>query len=237
MTVEATENTQQGVSDKKEETLNQPKESSDKIVGFIVIALLIYCMYWVWNWAFGDEQLYKPKSQVKTDISKMIDNGADLDSLKHYFSSNFDQEWGLLYRWNNKKSKHYTKDTSLLTVLKDIKNQNYLKDSIETSKTTATSTLIAEYQERNPFDDLEVHQKDMFDNIRVKLGEKYPVVANDLNKLSDEILQKNKLVTQYLSDSQTSLGISIASLAFGVGLPILSMLFSRRKLFSKIFTQ
>ena len=237
MTVEATENTQQEVFDKKEETLDQPKKSKDKIATLIALALIIYFIYSVWNWAFGDEQLYKPKSQVQTNISKMIDNGADLDSLKHYFSSNFDQEWGLLYRWNKKKSEHYTKDTSLLTVLKDIKNQNYLKDSIEISKTTATSTLIAEYQERNPFDDLEVHQKDMFDNIRVKLGEKYPVVANDLNKLSDEISQKNKLVTQYLSDSRTSLYISIASFAFGFGLPVLRMLFSRRKLFHKIFTQ
>ncbi|HDZ9481989.1 TPA: hypothetical protein RUZ79_003422, partial [Vibrio cholerae] len=37
------------------------------------------------------------------------------------------------------------------------------------------------------------------------------MVSTDLNKLSDEIYSKNLLVSEYLSDSKTSLFVSIAS--------------------------
>ena len=58
-------------------------------------------IYWAWSWAFGDDQLYKTKSQVQADISAMVISIA----LKHYFSTTFDQEL-LFYRWNNEKD-HY----------------------------------------------------------------------------------------------------------------------------------
>ncbi|HCV03242.1 hypothetical protein L1264_08655 [Pseudoalteromonas sp. APAL1] len=222
--------------EKNDNTLEVPvkKKDDDTVAGIVALVIMGLLIYWAWSWAFGDDQLYKTKSQVQADISTMVGNGANLDSLKHYFSTTFDQEWGLFYRWNNEKSDHYREDVSLLTVLKDIKNQGYLKGSTDSNNMNNISALIAEYQQRNPFDGLEINQKDLFDNIRVKLDENYLVVSNDLNKLSDELSQKNKLVTQYLSDSQTSLYISIASLAFGVVFPVVSLLFSRRKSSNKL---
>jgi hypothetical protein len=229
--MEAVDNIPEEVSEQRDRVRVQPKKKEEDntvagIFGLVFIGLLIY---WAWSWAFGDNQLYKPKEKVQTDISVMVGNGANLDSLKHYFLTTFDQEWGLFYRWNNEKSEHYREDVSLLTVLKDIKNQNYLKGPAEPTKMSEISKFIEEYQQRNPFDGLDPNQKDIFENIRVKLDESYLIVSGDLNKLSDEISQKNKLVSQYLSDSQSSLYISIASLAFGVAFPIVSLLFSRKK--------
>jgi hypothetical protein len=71
--------------------------------------------------------------------------------------------------------------------------------------------IITEYTESNPFDKLEAGQKDLFENIRVKLNGNYSTVSDDVNKLSDELDNKNKLVNEYLSDSQTSLIVSIVS--------------------------
>lgn len=205
------------------------KNGNNTIAGLVGIFLIILPIYVVWDWAFGDDDFYEPKSKIQSDVSSMIKNGASLDSLKHYFTSAFNQQWGLIYRWDKEKKDHYRQDVSLLIVLKDIESENYLNGRSESDNLDAISKLIAEYQERNPFDGLEVNQKDLFENIRVKLGDKYNVVSNDVNKLSDELSQKNKLLTRYLSDSQTSLYISIVSLAFGLVLPILSMLYKKRR--------
>lgn len=198
---------------------NAKNKSNDTAAGLIVTIMFCLFCYWLWSWAFGDEHMYKQKAKLQSEISTMVKNGADLDSLKHHLTTAFDQEWGLLYRWGNDKSEHYKNDTSLLTILKDIKNQAYLNESAETSVLTDISKLSDEYEQRNPFDGLEPNQKDLFENIRIKLNDNYHTVSNDINKLSDELFQKNRLVTQYLSDSQSSLYISIASLAFGVVFP------------------
>lgn len=217
--------------DRREE--NTKNKASDTVAGLFVTIIFFLFAYWSWNWAFGDEHMYKQKAKLQSEISTMVKNGADLDSLKHHLTTAFDQDWGLLYRWGNDKSEHYKDDTSLLTILKDIKNQAYLNEAAETSVLVDISKLSDEYEQRNPFDGLEPNQKDLFENIRIKLNENYHTVSNDINKLSDELFQKNRLVTQYLSDSQTSLYISIASLTFGLLLPILGMLFNRKRSSSK----
>ncbi|ELP1878779.1 MULTISPECIES: hypothetical protein [Vibrio] len=205
-------------------------DTSDTVLGFVALFIMGAMIYGAWNWAFGDEYLYKRKSEVQSEIITMVGNGADLDSIKHHLTNTFEQEWGLFYRWGNEKSHHYRQDASLLVIFKDLKNAEYLNTSDKKVDIDLISKLINEYQQRNPFDGLEPKQKDLFDNIRLKMGEEhYGIVSSEINKISDELNQKNQLVTQYLSDSKTSLYISIVSLGFGVMFPIVGAVWRRRK--------
>lgn len=212
----------------KPNPVKKEKKGGDTVAGIIGLAIIALFFYWIWSWAFGDDFNYKKKDELQAEIATMAKNGADLDSIKHHLSTAFTQSWGLIYRWSNEKSEHYRSDVLLLTVLKDIQNKALL-DSEKKIDTSEILKLISVHQQKNPFDGLEPNQKDLFENIRVKLNDNYGLISSDLNKLSDEFAMKNGLVNQYLSDSKTSLYISIASLAFGVVFPILGMLFKRRK--------
>ena len=63
----------------------------------------------------------------------------------------------LFYQWNNEKN-HYQEDV-FIDVLKDIKNQGYLKGSTDSNNMNNISALITEYQQK-PFCGLEINQKD-----------------------------------------------------------------------------
>ncbi|PKM27835.1 MAG: hypothetical protein CVV08_22120 [Gammaproteobacteria bacterium HGW-Gammaproteobacteria-12] len=208
------------------------KKSDDTAAGIIGLLLIALFVYWVWGWAFGDDFYYKKKAVLQAEVNTMVKNGADLDSIKHHFFTAFSQEWGLIDSWTKDESDYYRNDVSLLVVLKDIQNSAYLSEEVLVD-IAGVRGLMEVYQYRNPFDGLEPNQKDLFENIRVKLGDGYGVVAGDLNKLSDEITMKNGLVNQYLSDSKTSLYISVASLAFGLFLPFIGVLLRRRRMSGK----
>jgi hypothetical protein len=188
-------------------------DDSGDILGFVFFCLIAWGIYSLFS---GDDVLYTPQSAVKKEIQTLIGNGADLNTLKHYYSNKPMIEWGLFYGWNNEKSDHYTNSSTLLHVFKDIKSDLYLSSPPVEKVLVSLNKLIAEYQKRNPFDGLMINQRDHFENVRIKLGENYQIVQIEINKISDELQQQNKLVTQYLADSNTSLYVSIFSLAFAL---------------------
>lgn len=222
------ENVEKPSLERGQSTHVKGKKGDDTAAGVIGLFLIVLFIYWLWGLAFGDDFYYKKKDVLQAEINTMVKNGADLDSIKHHFLTAFSQEWGLIDRWTNDESDYYRNDLSLLVVLKDIQNSAYLSEEAVVD-VAGIRSLMEVYQYRNPFDGLEPNQKDLFENIRVKLGDDYGVVAGDLNKLSDEIAMKNGLVNQYLSDSKTSLYISVASLAFGLFLPLIGVLLKRRR--------
>ena len=108
-------------------------------------------------------------------------------------------------------------------MLEQLRTDQYLNGKPDSVFLDKLDTIIREYTESNPFDKLESGQKDLFENIRVKLNGNYSVVSDDVNKLSDELSNKNKLVNEYLSDSQTSLVVSIVSAFIAVILAAIQM--------------
>ncbi|MGF1718318.1 hypothetical protein L4D08_26040 [Photobacterium chitinilyticum] len=212
-------------------TRRQRKRQSDPLLSspsMMVFGILFYGFI-AWYFFLSDDELYINKESVKSDISQMIINDADLDSIKHHFNSSDKVEWGFIFGWSNNKHDYYVSSIPLLTILKDIKSDTYLAKSIDKNKQGKVSKVIKEYQQRNPFDGLEQVQKDQFNNIRIKLDENFDVVKQEVYKLSEDLNQKNLLVNQYLSDSKTSLYVSIASLIFALITTFGSQLMYRKK--------
>lgn len=183
--------------------------------GMVILAFLFYGGL-IWQFWLSDDDIYVDKFAVKSSIAKMVNNGADLESIKHFYSNFGGEEWGFIYRWDKDKTNFYPNGTPLLTALKDLKSDTYLdvESDFDSTQRDGLSELINEYQQRNPFEGLEQSQKDSFENIRMKLANNFNDVSSDFYKISEDLKQKNMLVNQYLSDSKTSLYVSIASLIF-----------------------
>jgi len=105
-------------------------------------------------------------------------------------------------------------DVPLSVVLSDIRVNAFREGKKDLLPTI--EPIIREYDEVNPFDKLQVGQKDYFENIRIKSGEKYPDIVNDINNLVDELHEKNMLVDEYLGDSKMSFWISIIAVALSL---------------------
>ncbi|EAS44796.1 hypothetical protein C9J48_23965 [Photobacterium profundum] len=211
--------------DENTDTLNSIDSTKEKVStereidrmllnpSMFIIAFLFYGGL-IWQFWLSDDDVYVDKLVTKINVTKMVENGADLESIKHFYGNLTGEEWGFIYRWDKDKANFYLIDTPLLTVLKDLKSDTYLDSNFSSKQRDGLNTIIAEYQQRNPFEGLEQAQKDSFENIRTKLANNFDDVSSDFYKISEDLKQKNLLVNQYLSDSKTSLYVSIASLAF-----------------------
>jgi hypothetical protein len=201
---------------------------------FMLILGFLFYGVMAWYFIFDEDELFIKKEPLKAEITKMVINEANLDSLKHYFNNAEKLEWGIVYGWNNHKKDHYVAPISLVNILKDIQSDFYLKKTAETLKITRVAELIKEHEQRNPFDELSTVQRDQFNNIRIKLGSNYGIVEQEVNKLSNDMKQNNQLIYQYLTDSKTSLYVSIASLIFALITTVVSQVVYRKRSSKKI---
>ena len=169
------------------------------------------------------------KVEVIEDLNKLITNNADLRAIKFYYerqsskSITINPLQKILYYFGFSQGVYISASTPLSIMLEDIRTNYYLHNNDNPELLVKLEEIIKNHSESNPFDKLELSQKDIFENIRIKSQDNYPVISNDLNKLSDEIFNKNQLVTEYLSDSRTSLYVSIASACIAVLLAGLQM--------------
>ncbi|HFG2026161.1 TPA: hypothetical protein ACGF6J_003676 [Vibrio cholerae] len=160
---------------------------------------------------FVDKEPVFNKEKTINDLSILINNDADLRAMKFYYNNKNIERRGFVSFFKNDSSSYIPASTPLSSVLEEIRTTYYLNGKDDGDFIEKLEGVIKEYGDSNPFDKLDSTQKDLFENIRVKLGDSYQMVSTDLNKLSDEIYSKNLLVSEYLSDSKTSLFVSIAS--------------------------
>jgi hypothetical protein len=105
----------------------------------------------------------------------------------------------------------------LSSVLHDIRADFYTGENAPDSNLiSAINNIILSHEQKNPFDKLTNQQKDYFENVRQKSGDTYSLIQNDINNISEELYNQNLLVERYLSDSTTSLYVSIFSLLFAL---------------------
>jgi len=176
----------------------------------LYIALMTYL-----TWTTSGK-LYINKAIVKDSIQKLIKNNADLDLIKHHYKDSKAEKWNIIRFWEKSIHDYYDSEVALSVILNDLRRDIYLSDTPDENLDKTIMRLINEYEERNPFEGLENVQKDYFENIRFKLGAEYSKINIDLSKISDELINKNNLVNKYLSDSKTSLYISIVSIGFAL---------------------
>jgi hypothetical protein len=166
---------------------------------------------------------YVEKSSIEKHITSLVNNGAGLRAVKFYYSHRKTIKRDILFALKQDVSLYYSYDVALSEILEQLRTEQFLNGEPDHAFLEKLNLIIREYTESNPFDKLEIGQKDLFENIRVKLSNNYPIVSDDINKLSDELSSKNKLVNEYLSDSQTSLIISIVSAFIAVVLAAIQM--------------
>ena len=163
---------------------------------------------------YGDEHLFEKvfsKEDIQSKLIPTIKNGGTLESVKHIFEARQYKTSSNLFK--SKQEEYYSASTSLSFVLNDLivdayQNGSY-KDSIYFNN---LKQILCEYERKNPFDDLEDSQKNIFENLLIKLGNNYEIVQSDVSKLANEVNNQNKLVHKYLNKSTLSFIISIVAL-------------------------
>ena len=169
---------------------------------------------------FVKDANYINKNILQADIANIISNDGDLRSIKKAMS---DQAHPSVYETEINKSQFYPSNISLSVVLDDIR-VDFFREVTKESKLPKLDAIIKEFEETNPFDKLQIGQKDFFENIRIKTeGEGYLKISNDVNNIVEELYQKNQLVNEYLSDSKLSFWISILAVIISIIIGIIQI--------------
>lgn len=151
---------------------------------------------------------YIDKKSLQEQITSIISNNGDLRSIKHALATQ--PLIGDLKLIFTSKQGYYPDNIALSSVLDDLRVIAYTSGNTELLP--KLDPIISEYEETNPFDNLQPSQKDYFESIRSKSGETYNKISNEVNNLAEELHQKNLLTNEYLADSKTSYWISIIAL-------------------------
>lgn len=157
---------------------------------------------------YVNEGSYIDKNSLQNDISNIVKNDGDLRALKQSLINQ--PTVSKIKTLFSSQEGYYRNGVALSTVLDDVRLQAYRTGDKEILP--MLEPIIDEYEETNPFDKLQTGQKDYFENIRIKTGDKYSDISNDINNLADELFQQNQLVNEYLSDSKMSFWISVIAL-------------------------
>ena len=153
------------------------------------------------------------KEAIKQTISQVIRNGASLEIVKHAYDVRTLEKMPFFTK-DVSSSSFYPEDASLSTILNDLcvdyySSNQFTHDSLYLSR---LSTIIQENEYQNPFEGLENVQSHYFENLRVKAGDGYDLIQDDVLQIVSELDHKNQLATHYLNKSNTSFIISIIAL-------------------------
>lgn len=203
-----------------------PKNTLGFLFYLLLFGLLVFLVYITTEAQKSLPEKFFSKD-IKANIQTVIKNGGKLDIVKHIYLNREIKNRGLIIPYFTKIEENYTESTTLTTILNDIKKDYFLKDQKDSLFLISLEKIISEHEEINPFDKLQSNQKFMFENVRQKLDSNYLVVREDLNRISDELNNRNILVAEYLDKSELSYWISIIALA-------LTVIFSLIQIFQNI---
>ncbi|WP_129830227.1 hypothetical protein [Vibrio parahaemolyticus] len=193
---------------------------------FFPLIFAFFATFLVNSFVLGDK--YVEKEKIQNEIQTLINNGAGLRAIKFHYDNRLSIKRDIIFALKQDKNLYYPYDVTLSDILEELRTQQFMQGKPDVDLLQKLDQVIDEYSASNPYDKLEAGQRDLFENIRVKLGNDYVNVASDINKLTDELSNKNKLVNEYLSDSQTSLVVSIVSAFIAVILSLIQMWQGRR---------
>lgn len=217
---------EQNKSEKDDETSRLNRIANIISAAIFPAVFSIFVVFLINNFVFGDK--YVNREKLQSEISALIDNGASLRAIKFKYDNRKAIKRDIVFALKQDVSLYYKYDVTLSHILEELRTSLYMEGKPKEETLSNIDKIIDEYTASNPYDKLEAGQRDLFENIRVKLGGDYSIVSNDINKLTDELSNKNKLVNEYLSDSQTSLVVSIVSAFIAVLLSCIQMWQTRR---------
>ena len=147
------------------------------------------------------------KKEIATSITEVIRNNGNINNIKHIYNSRT-----LESKLLTSPKEFYSNETSLSFILNDILVDTYKNNSKDSAVIDKLNMILIEYETINPFDKLESTQIYSFNNIKIKLDSSYVKIQPDINKIVDELTNKNQLVNAYLNKSDISFYISIFAL-------------------------
>ena len=185
------------------------------LLSWLVMSLTILTMILsLMTLFYGDDHIFEKgfsKQDIQSKLIPTIKNGGTLESVKHIYEARQFKISNNLFK--SKQEDFYYSPTSLSFILNDLIVDSYqnglYKDSIYFHN---LKQILCEHERKNPFDDLEESQKNIFENLLIKLGNNYEIVQSDVSKLANEVNNQNQLVHKYLNKSTHSFIISIVAL-------------------------
>jgi hypothetical protein len=153
---------------------------------------------------------------IKQDIKLVIQNGADVNTVKYIFNSRIVKNKHIIDLFFKKGGDFYPASTNLDQILNDLKVEYFKSEKPNKEYYTLLSNIVAINNQINPFDKLDSNQKFEFENIRTKLDSNYIFIQEDFNRIVDELNNKNLLVNEYLEKSNHSYWISIVALGLTI---------------------
>lgn len=193
----------------------------NRLISSLLALLIITFIVLITVLLFSNKNLSLDKKYysklIKQEIKTVISNDANLDVIKNIYK-NRELESPKITDFFDKESdkEKYESDVPLSEVLNNLKTDYYFEKTADTIYLKKLNNIIDIHNSINPFDKLEQNQKNDFENLRFKLGENYKNVSSDINRITDELHNKNQLVTKYLDKSNTSFLISIFALGITI---------------------
>ena len=166
---------------------------------------------------------------IKLKLATVIKNNGDLTVIKNLYKNRDLEKPGFTELFNkNSDIDKYNSETVLSEILNDLKSDYYLKSETDTIYLKRLNEIIETHSLVNPFDKLEINQKNDFENLKFKLGDDFKKIYSDINRISDELNNKNQLVNKYLDKSNFSFLISIIALIITIFLSLYQIYQNRK---------
>jgi hypothetical protein len=221
---------------KKFKLLRNKQKKADKLnkfftissyTGLAITTIILFISIFV-NKNISIDQKYFDKS-IKTELTTVIKHNGDISVIKNIFKNRKLKKPSLSELFSKKSDEDkYNSETILSEILNDLKSDYYLKNKIDTIYLKNLNEIIETQSLINPFDKLEVNQKNDFENLKSKLGGDYIKIHSDINRISDELNNKNQLVNKYLNKSNFSFLISIIALIITIFLSLYQIYQNRK---------
>lgn len=189
------------------------KEKKNDLLFYIWISIVIIGTIFSIISALSQKKVFD-RVKIEKEISTAIKNDADINVVKHIYN-NREIETFTFYTKKLDKEK-YRFDIPLSQILNNLKVYFYLKGEHDSLYLQQLDIIIDTHESTNPFDKLELNQKTDFENLKYKLGDDFDMVSTEINRITEELHNKNLLVEKYLNKSNTSFIISIIALVLTI---------------------
>jgi len=193
----------------KEREFASAKRATSLTMGAFILGLVSLFM----SLYFANND-FTSKEKIQKSIITAITNEADLRAIKQIYLNREKTSRGVTQIFKAEENL-YSYGVPLSMVLEDIRTNMYLTKT-NIGLLDKVDSLIELHTHINPFDKLEPAQRDYFENIKIKLKADYSDVIPEVNKIANELHNKNSLVDEYLKDSKTSFWVSVFALLFSI---------------------
>lgn len=198
-------------------------EREDKLINRLFILIILAVLLYFLSTVFIPSGNYYNDSELKLNLSSIINNKGGLSSVKHEYEQVNLNTINTIAAITKENINYVSEKPKLSEILLDLKVDFYRDTSKSVIKNIGyLEEIIKEYNTTNPFDNLHEDQRYFFDNILNSSDSLYTTIEIDLTKIADELQEKNSLVNEYLSNAKSSyrnsmiaMLIATCSLLFG----------------------